>query len=799
MTDSTLPSSRAALLSRASGLWKTGRQAEALAAIETALADTPEDRPLILRRCSFLRQFGRAREALGVLLPLHAETPADIAVTLELAQAHRAAGDTPAALALFDQVLAADPARHGAWIAKVELLAKAGRAEAALATAEEGLSRMPDDRWLRLKRGVLLRQLKRPEEAVAVLAPLHRDQPEDLSVTLELGHAHAARGDHAAGLALFNAVLAADPAHRGAWLAKLEDAAQRHDQAALMELARALHDRIAREADAQAAGLLARIPPQLDIRLWSAEVAAWIAAVAALPAQARPADLWGLHGIAQLHGLPETCRRLLEGLLARPALPLPVALNILRGAAGSRDPGRLGAQLRGRLAEADRPAFDLHDAARELGPEQAVARRPRRPGRRPRDIILLADLLVGAGREALALRYLSLARRFHPADPALRRRHLNALTGAGHVELALREAEQLLAGATSLPDRKVGITALIALGRGERALALMDTFPDPEHRRAFRRARLELMLRFGRFEEARALAAEGATLGNARRAVHFGLTLEGLQLTELRLAEWQNDASAASSLRLIGPSIQALDAHLARLAGRPPARREGPGRIPRNILQYWNTGKPPPALEAIMRSWREAAGFAYQLFDRQAALRFLNTELGRDWPAALRLAQHPAEQSDFFRLCFLAVKGGIYADCDDRLIGSLDEFTAGETGLVVFRERQGAIANNLLMAEPAHPVLIHAAVAAKQALLRRDNDSVWTKTGPGLLTRAVAAACEEAWAAQTDPAVTIHTTLRAARHVQTHIPLPYKRTAGYWNASNNGTHLTERMAAAPTG
>lgn len=791
------PAGRAALLSRVSVLWKAQRRAEALAEAEAALAQDPEDRPLLLRRCSFLRQLGRAREAVAVLLPLHESEPRDIALTLELAQAHRAAGDIAAALALFDEVLARDPSRHGAWIAKVELLAKAGRPEAAFAAAEEALARMPADRWLRLKRGVLLRDLKQPAAAVAALMPLRHDLPDDLAVMLELGQAHVARGDPAAGQAMFDAVLAADPAHRGAWLAKVEDALLRHDQAALMALARGLHDRLGREADPHASALLARILPQLEIARWGPEVAAWIEAVAALPVQAKPADLWALHGVAQLHGLPVTCRRLLNGLLARPALPLSVALNILRWSDAQRgETGHLKMLLRSRLAAPECPFFDLHAAAMELGPAQAVARRRRQPGRPAREIILLADLLVAAGREALAHRYLSVARRLQPAEASLRRRHLNALTAAGQVEEALRAAEELLAEAASPPDWKVGITALIALGQGERALELMDACSDPEHHRAFRRGRLELALRFGRFDEARALAAESATLGNARRALHFGLTLEGLQLTELRLAELNRAAPTPSSVegRLIGPSIQALDAHMARLAKRPPRRREGPGRIPRNILQYWNTGKPPPALEAIMHSWQAAEGYAYHLFDRLAALRFLAAELGADWAAALRLANHPAEQSDFFRLCFLAVKGGIYADCDDRLIGSLDELTAGEAGLVVFRERRGAIANNLLLAEPAHPVVIHAAVAAKQALLRKDNDSVWTKTGPGLLTRSVAVACEEAGAREADPGVTIHTMLHAARHVQCHIPLPYKRTAGYWNASSSGAHLAPMAA-----
>lgn len=796
------PSGPAAALSRINDLWKTQRRAEALAELEAALAEYPEDRPLMVRHGAFLRHRGRAQEALAVLLPLHEANPADIALMLELAQAHGAAGDIETALALFEPVLAADPNRRGAWIAKVDLLAKAGHPDAALIATDMALARIPADRWLRLKRGILLCKLKRPDEAIAALAPLHRDLPDDLAVTFELGQAHAARGDHAAGRAMFDAVLSADPSHRGAWRGKVEDAIQRQDQTALMELARGLHGRISNAADQQAAALLARIPPLLDIARWSAEVAAWIDAVAALPAQAKPHDLWALHGIAQLYGLPKIAGRLQEGLRARPALPLPVALRMLPGHDGaSSNPARLRARLRNCLQESDLPLFDLQAVALERGPAEAVAARLRRPERPVREIILLVDLLRSAGQATLALRYLALARRFQPRDPLLRRRHLKALTVAGQVQEAQREAELLLGESASTADRNAGILALIALGQEERALALMDASIDPEHHRALRRARLELMLRFGRLGEARALAAEFATLGNARRAVHFGLTMEGSQLTELRLAERQGDAPAESLIegRLIGPSIRALDAYLARLSARPQKRREGPGRIPRIILQYWNTGRPPPELQAIMRSWREAEGHDYQLFDRRASLRFLAAELGSDWAAALRLAHHPAEESDFFRLCFLAVKGGIYADCDDRLIGSLDALTAGETGLVVFRENRGAIANNLLMAEPAHPVVIHAAVAAKQALLRRDNDSTWAKTGPGLLTRAVAVACEEAWAQQADPAVTVRTILDAARHVQCHIPLPYKQTAGYWNASNSGAHLAQRMATAVTG
>jgi tetratricopeptide (TPR) repeat protein len=794
------PSLSRAVISRANALWIDQRRAEALAEIEAGLIEDPRDRRLLLRRCFFLARLDRVQDALAVLRPLHAEDPADSDVALELAEAESLAGEAAAALALFDQVLAVDSARRPAWVGRVKILLKAGDAEAALAAVTRALVELPQDRWLRFKRGSLLRALHRPAEAIAALTPLHLDRPDDVHVTLELGYAHEASGDHASAEAMFDAVLAADPAHITAWRARVTAALQRRDQTSLMELARRLHDRVVREADPAAAALLARIPPQLDIGRWSAEVAEWIEAVAALPAQTKQTDLQALYVIAQLHGLPAICGRLLSALLARPLLPVSIALGILRTPwAGAVDPGRIRALLRDRLAEPDRSLFDLRVIAMDAGPDQALARRLRPPRRPVAEINFLADLLVGAARREAALRYLSFARRFAPDDPLLRRRHLKALIATGQVEAAQHEAEELIAEPSCAADKRAGIGALVALGQPKRALALMDAITDPNLRRALRRSRLEVLLRFGRVEEAGKLVAEGSTLANARRAVHFGLTLVGQHLTEAHLATWQGSAPlpSARDARLLGPSIQALDAHLARLAAGPPVSRAGPGRIPRTIVQYWNTGRPPAPLDAIMRSWRTAEGYAYHLFNRVGALRFLAAELGGDWAAALHLARHPAEQSDFFRLCFLAVKGGIYADCDDRLIGSLDAFTAGESGLVVFQEHHGSIANNLLMAEPAHPVIVHAAVAAKQALLRRDNDSVWAKTGPGLLTRSVAWGCEEALARGEDPAVTIHPLLSALRHVECHIAMPYKQTADYWNASSQGNQLTGRMAAVP--
>lgn len=790
----------ARILSRARKLWNAKRRAEALAQIESALARRPGDGSLILRRGAFLRRMGRAREAVATLQPLWRASPQDAVVMLELAEAHRAMGDHAAALPLLDALLQAAPSQHGALVLRIDTLIALNRPDAALAATEATLADLPQERRLWQRRGRLLRDLGRAREAVDMLSPLHRRWPDDADIAMELALALGAAGDHAASMAMVDAVLAINPTCRPAWNARIDAAAARADQAALREMARGFSERLAAEGSSNAAVLLAQVLPKLDLQSWGAELAGGINAIRPHAARLKPAQLWSLHGMALLLGEGESCRHLLACLLARPSLPLSVATGMMRWAgAVSRDHhDRMVPELRGRLSAQALRLFDLERIALELGPAQAVSGRQRSGERPAEEVILLLSLMQKAGLLPQALRYATLARRFHPGNPELRRSRLALLNAAGETGQALLEAEAMLApsAGANVQNPRAAIGTLIALGHAARALELLDAVETPENRPSFRNLRLELMLRLGRFDVARALASELTTLAHARRAMHFSLTLEGQQLIELGIMEASKAAGGPLPRegQLLGPSVRALDLHLPRL---PPPRSEGPGRIPRRIMQYWNTGRPPAELDAIMASWREAEGFGYQLFDRPAALRFLAEDFGADWAAALRLANHPAEESDFFRLAFLAARGGIYADCDDRLVGPAGGLVAGACGLVLYRERRGTIANNLILAEAAHPVLVRAAVAAKQALLRKDNDSAWTKTGPGLLTRIVAVALGEAAAGNAHAGITVRRIQEAAPYVRCHIDVPYKRTPRYWNAGHSGGHRVTTPPSLP--
>ena len=164
------------------------------------------------------------------------------------------------------------------------------------------------------------------------------------------------------------------------------------------------------------------------------------------------------------------------------------------------------------------------------------------------------------------------------------------------------------------------------------------------------------------------------------------------------------------------------------------------------------------------------------------------------------MTRRPAEEADFLRLCLLARHGGVWADADDRLYGRLDRLVGGQEGLVLFCEPvAGAIANNFIAAAPGHPAIRLAAGWVCQALLQRSNETVWLKSGPGLLTRAVGR-----FLAEGDPGrrggITILGQEVLRREVAIHNRLPHKSASGHWNRKREQdpgfVALLERLAAA---
>lgn len=204
--------------------------------------------------------------------------------------------------------------------------------------------------------------------------------------------------------------------------------------------------------------------------------------------------------------------------------------------------------------------------------------------------------------------------------------------------------------------------------------------------------------------------------------------------------------------------------------------------IPRQIFQYWDDVNVPDDIQTMTASWASVPGFTHRLMDRTSAVHFLRDNMGPRWVTAFRMAHGATQQADFLRLCVLMKFGGIYADSDDVLVGDLSRVLGSGQGLITYVEPMGGIvANNFIAAPPMHPVISYAARLARAALLQRSNETVWSSTGPGLLTRALAQYILRADTAKDRQKVTILGWSDIAEQILMHNPAHHKMSAKYWN------------------
>jgi mannosyltransferase OCH1-like enzyme len=282
-------------------------------------------------------------------------------------------------------------------------------------------------------------------------------------------------------------------------------------------------------------------------------------------------------------------------------------------------------------------------------------------------------------------------------------------------------------------------------------------------------------------------------------------TLSGQLVTEIKLemdgpnyekmrATPEEDLSGLADLMRAAPRSNFAAMRLLhgwRLHGQRKASQEGAecvDGIPANIYQYWNDSEPPEMIAEMIETWQCTPGYMHRLYNKATALAELRTSFGPDYARAFLMARNPAEESDFLRLCLLALHGGVYADADDIRTGPLTSLAGLSTGLAVYAEREGGtLGNNFMAARAQHPVIVFAARSARLTLLARDNESTWSKTGPGLLTRAVAAYIASCIGKGTAPDLTIFSMGELLDQIAMHNPARHKNTSGYWNATSTQT------------
>lgn len=493
--------------------------------------------------------------------------------------------------------------------------------------------------------------------------------------------------------------------------------------------------------------------------------------------------------------LPELTARAIREASTRRAVQLGLAIALLRRAHLLGNEG-LADEIEHMLADKvvlrQRGTF-RHQAARmRRGPEAGMLeqRRDRRAGRTPIEAAQLGGALIATGRSRLALRYLRLCYRRWPSTPEIGRLLLNAFVMSGQPEAARAWLSEIASHSHDHVTEEWWLHLAIESGELDEALALMTGMAQAGRRKPGDLKLLRTLTAMGELDRAQEVAEHVRTDPSQSRKMvsHFGVALFGQMLNELKLyrqirpAQAQGLPSRSETGAYFFAAKDVLDHWQAACPG-DTATRQGLD-VPRNIFQFWNTDPAPAAVLEIMDSWQGHPGWHHQLWNRRSATRWLSDTLGREYAKAFSMANNPAEQSDFLRLCLLYVEGGIYADADDKLVASPEALLSQGHGLLLFREPFGATANNIICAPKGHKVLARAVDMARAALIRRDNDSTWSKVGPGLLTRATALhVLDDPDAASQD--LTLVRSIYMRKHVHPHVALPYKSTRHYWNAGNS--------------
>ena len=229
------------------------------------------------------------------------------------------------------------------------------------------------------------------------------------------------------------------------------------------------------------------------------------------------------------------------------------------------------------------------------------------------------------------------------------------------------------------------------------------------------------------------------------------------------------------------------------------------------LFQYWDTGEPPNEMAGWIDRFRSSnPEMKHRLYNRESAAWFIGKHLGLRQRKAFDACAVPAMQADYFRLCALFARGGLWIDADveplkpiagllDRAPHSLMLSWQGflQTPVMLFRETGDAFVGAFLDLVTANiverrfnNVLIATGPLVADAL-RGVIDPQWAETeiskGQGVFAEARRGLLEHVRARlvvtealrRSFGAMTIMGTLAAMDHVHFWDP-PYKLTATHW-------------------
>lgn len=177
----------------------------------------------------------------------------------------------------------------------------------------------------------------------------------------------------------------------------------------------------------------------------------------------------------------------------------------------------------------------------------------------------------------------------------------------------------------------------------------------------------------------------------------------------------------------------------------PPLSRcvpqDFPHDIPRHVVQFWDSPEPPDDIRQAMQGIRQAnPDFTHHLECDSSARAFIQEHYGAEITALYDACPHPAMRSDFWRLCHLHVKGGVYVDADVISRAPLTEITRGADFRTLLSYSIGqpwCLDNDVLICEAGNPLMQHIINVmfqrVRHVLETGHFENVWVSTGPGAM------------------------------------------------------------------
>jgi len=154
------------------------------------------------------------------------------------------------------------------------------------------------------------------------------------------------------------------------------------------------------------------------------------------------------------------------------------------------------------------------------------------------------------------------------------------------------------------------------------------------------------------------------------------------------------------------------------------------------LFQYWDTGVPPEDVAACIQSVRDVnPEFEHCLYDCDRASWFIAKRLGvRHRDAFLALAV-PAMQADYFRLCALWERAGVYVDADSTAMRPLRTLLAVAPGGYITMWNRMLQNHVLAIPSPGNPFIGAVLELATRNIEARLQDRAFEVTGPALFNQ----------------------------------------------------------------